>query len=555
MSGPTFDPELSAPDNVFAGIDRLVQLGLELESDSGPIYNASRKIDFAGPAGRARVWQEKAQWDLQLQPKGWRSPWWLGEIRAAIHNWPLWFERPVTREFQADQPLPVQLPSGVTWPDSISEVFEWAEGPNREVELLDRVLARPTEEETDTQEFRWHRSAAPNRLPLTYQHCRSIFHRAARDRGVEIEHHPLSVSDRYRVQLGIDVVRLGDRSAHTILTVLSGVHGVEGFYGSALQSAMLSGPDAFEPPAGTAVVIVHVVNPWGMSHHRRQNKNNVDLNRNFGRDHFEPVDNAAYQELHAIACPASETMPNDDQMIADATPLLEEHGYEWISDGLTRGQYSHADGIQFGGDRTEASNLALERITDAHLSEAERVLVVDLHTGHGLWGTITHLAACAPDSEQARFLEGVFNADPEQPTKIVATGVGHDGADRAVTRTTSGPLETDIRPKSGQIAPGICNRLAARFGIHHAYATTVEVGAADDLTQVGRTYQESWVHRHGKPLSHDGLTASWRYRCALTPDDPAWEELAISGGQAQLHAAQRWLGDMSSIGRPSSGSI
>lgn len=63
----------------------------------------------------------------------------------------------------------------------------------------------------------------------------------------------------------------------------SGVHGVEGYAGSAVQNKIL---DFFlETPNmikdDVAIVIIHVVNPYGMSWWRRWNENNVDLNRNF----------------------------------------------------------------------------------------------------------------------------------------------------------------------------------------------------------------------------------------------------------------------------------
>ncbi len=47
----------------------------------------------------------------------------------------------------------------------------------------------------------------------------------------------------------------------------SGLHGVEGYFGSAVQLAWLHGVRAgcIRIPSGTAVVLVHAVNPHGFA--------------------------------------------------------------------------------------------------------------------------------------------------------------------------------------------------------------------------------------------------------------------------------------------------
>ena len=77
----------------------------------------------------------------------------------------------------------------------------------------------------------------------------------------------------------IDVAVLGSDAAPAIV-VSSGLHGVEGFLGSAIQLAMLE-----ELKADTAKnirwVFIHAINPFGFAQIRRFNEDNVDLNRNF----------------------------------------------------------------------------------------------------------------------------------------------------------------------------------------------------------------------------------------------------------------------------------
>lgn len=130
--------------------------------------------------------------------------------------------------------------------------------------------------------------------------------------------------------------------------MLSGVHGVEGFISSAMQCELLSRLPPDGHPAGVGVVVVHAVNPWGMAHGRRQNESNVDLNRNWGRDGGPPTHNDDYDEIHAIACPDTPSIPSVDDLLAQVGPVLDDHGLEWVRDAITRGQYRHPDGCTSG---------------------------------------------------------------------------------------------------------------------------------------------------------------------------------------------------------------
>ncbi len=58
-----------------------------------------------------------------------------------------------------------------------------------------------------------------------------------------------------------------------------GLHGVGGFPGSAIQLQFLN--ELPEVRRGGAIVLGHILNPYGMAWIRRFNENNVDLNRNF----------------------------------------------------------------------------------------------------------------------------------------------------------------------------------------------------------------------------------------------------------------------------------
>ena len=131
-------------------------------------------------------------------------------------------------------------------------------------------------------------------LPLTYDECRARFRQAAARAGFDTEAHPIAAHGPEGQTLTIESLLVGADKPRRALIVMSGLHGVEGFIGSALQCDLLGRLDAAALPADMAVLLLHAVNPWGMAWWRRQNESNVDLNRNWRRDHSTPLHNDAY---------------------------------------------------------------------------------------------------------------------------------------------------------------------------------------------------------------------------------------------------------------------
>jgi predicted deacylase len=354
-------------------------------------------------------------------------------------------------------------------------------------------------------------------LPLTYDECRARFRHAAESVDLPYEAHPIAASGPQGQVLTIENLRIGKPRADRVLLLLSGVHGVEGFLNSALQADAVVRWSSRSRPDDLAVVVIHAVNPWGMAWWRRQNESNVDLNRNWRRDAGAPFDNTAYDELHPLACPDTETMPDAETMLATAGELVAERGIAWVRDAITAGQYRHPDGLHYGGARTEESNRILERVVPEQLEGAERVLVVDLHTGHGPRGAVTILSDQSPDSRQHAFFTAVFD-------RVEAT-VDNPGA-------TTGT-------KTGQIANGIRNELLDA----ECFATSLEFGTATDIEQLVATYQEQWVHRRGDRSDPAQRSAVWAYRCCFTPDDPDWVHDTFVAGRDNLDRALGALED------------
>lgn len=353
-----------------------------------------------------------------------------------------------------------------------------------------------------------------DRLPLTYDECRARFRRTAAEAGLAVRVDAIEARGPEGQQLTVDSVWLGPDRPRRALTVLSGVHGVEGFACSAIQTGLLARLDPTSLPDDVGVLLVHAVNPWGMAWWRRQNEHNVDLNRNWRRDELDPVHNDAYDELHPLACPDTPGLPSVEDLLTDAMAVVAERGLEWVRDGITAGQYRHPDGLHWGGERTEASNRIVADLVVEHLAGVERALTIDLHTGHGPFGEVTLLSDQPPGSAQDAVLRRV-------------------AGDVARVEATTGNPEATTGVKSGQIGNGIGGLL----GDAEHHATSAELGTAPDEEQLAATYLESWVHRHGDRNEPEHAAVVWRYRCCFTPDDPEWERTVLPRGAVLLDRA------------------
>jgi predicted deacylase len=356
----------------------------------------------------------------------------------------------------------------------------------------------------------------PGRFPLTYDECRERFRWTCTLAGLPFGAHPITARGRFGQELTIDVASFGASRPRAALLVLAGVHGDEGFSSSTLMCDALdrwvvgSDPDL---PTDAAVVVIHGVNPWGMDHWRRQNESNVDLNRNWGRDERTEVPtNPGYDELHPYLVPGGSEPPTPESLLDRTRALIDEHGYQWVKAAVTDGQFHHPDGLYFGGDRTEESNLVVAGVVAERLAGAEEVLVVDLHTGHGAHGTYTLLSHVPLDHPDDAWLRRVFDAG-----RIECTAPA--GA------------------KHGQIATGLASVVPGATW----RTVTMELGTISDTRMILNERAEHWVHFHGDRSNPDHARIVWDHRCGSTPDDPDWERTARAHGAAVLDAAHRTL--------------
>ena len=178
----------------------------------------------------------------------------------------------------------------------------------------------------------------------SYQQARERFRQAATENSAELSSYPIDDHD----DLTIDVATVNGPQAAKTIVISSGVHGVEGFFGSAIQLAWLS-ERMKAADDDTRFVLIHAINPYGFQQIRRWNEDNVDLNRNF---HRTPNDYAGtpgrYAQLDSLLNPRCPVGPFELFKIRAICHLM-RFGLPAIREAVATGQYEYPRGLFFGG--------------------------------------------------------------------------------------------------------------------------------------------------------------------------------------------------------------
>jgi hypothetical protein len=148
--------------------------------------------------------------------------------------------------------------------------------------------------------------------------------------------------------------------------------------------------------AGVAVLYVHALNPYGFSWWRRTTHENVDLNRNF-HDFSQPLPaNPAYEELAGLIVPP--TWPPADAIGAELQQFVQKHGMTALQTAISGGQYTHPEGLFYGGRNPTWSQVTLRHVLRDHATRCKQLAWIDLHTGLGPSGVGERIFACADDA-------------------------------------------------------------------------------------------------------------------------------------------------------------
>ena len=241
----------------------------------------------------------------------------------------------------------------------------------------------------------------------------------ARSLKVASYRHPLQGPDGNPIFT--DAVRIGRRDANKVLLVNSGIHGVEGYAGSHAQVDIVRTFDTVRLSADTAIVLIHLINPWGTAWRRRQNEDNIDLNRHFiDRSQASPANEPPKRLISAGFLDAL-SAPSPTAALQQIDDFRELYGEDLYAQAVFQGQYDCPGGLGFGGVAPSWSQQTLEAALNDLLSNPESLALIDLHTGLGPFGTGTLICTEVPDSDQIAVLREWYD------THFVALLVDQEG--------------------------------------------------------------------------------------------------------------------------------
>jgi hypothetical protein len=242
----------------------------------------------------------------------------------------------------------------------------------------------------------------------SYEQARSRFRAQAGALGAVLESMEIP-SDALAESLTIDGAWLGDPEAKQVLLVTSGIHGVEGFTGSALQAALMQRWSDWRHPS-VAWCLLHVLNPYGMHHGRRWNAHNVDLNRNFHRGDVQThCEDVRVRELHeVIGGVATSDRPARWWSLAR---LVAELGLSRTRQVIAEGQFFYPEGLFYGGREVQVETQRVREYLDRRLGRSSRILHIDVHTGLGRHGEASLFMHFPESHPRVREVEAIFGRD------------------------------------------------------------------------------------------------------------------------------------------------
>lgn len=331
-----------------------------------------------------------------------------------------------------------------------------------------------------------------------YPEARKKFLQACSDREVDVDSrlNP-NVKGARGEDLFMDVARIGAENSPKVLFLMSGTHGVEGYCGSGAQIGFLREGYFSDLPDDLSVVLVHAMNPYGFSHDRRVNEDNVDLNRNFIDFSVSNRPTSDYNKIHPHVMPADWEGPSRKAANKQLALFIEEYGMPAFQAAVSGGQYQHADGVFYGGARPTWSNETFRSVLSDYASDAEIVGFIDFHTGLGPYGYGELISLGSLDQKaHVRTWFGDQVTDPDAGTSSSAPVVG-----------TVGHGVAEVLPNA-----------AIAF-------IALEYGTRDINQVLTALRADNWLYHKGDIDTALGARIKAEIRDAFYPDKDEWKQM------------------------------
>ncbi len=350
----------------------------------------------------------------------------------------------------------------------------------------------------------------------TYAKADDRFHAAAVAAGAEMASFQHPLKGPHGETLRLTGCRIGPTNARHIILVTAGTHGVEGFAGSAIQSGILERISAYQLRSDTAIVMVHVVNPWGMAWDRREDDGNIDLFRNF--IYCEPpfADNPVYDQLDAAINPLEWDGPIREEAENTIADFINMFGEDRFTSVVRRGQHNHPKGLTYHGQGPSWSKRCVDEIAQKFISAGARIANLEIHTS---WGK--------PDECLVISYAAAGSAKLARTKRWIEAPLYLPGADPLIPSHPFTPFEYLER-----LIPGV-----------EVTALVMECGTYDGEMPLDYDRQNNFVFTHGDPCSPLGLQARQSMRRYCYPDSPEWKAMVWHCGETLFRSLVKKIHD------------
>lgn len=340
----------------------------------------------------------------------------------------------------------------------------------------------------------------------TYAEATADFKNRAEKAGCQWQNYPFTTinSEQYNIDYATCFPK---NNFQQIIWVVSGIHGIEGFFGSAVQRYWLS--ELQSGPQNIGFIFIHGLNPFGFKNERRVNENNVDLNRNFliQTADFSSTNNN-YGKIDTFLNPKDPVISGLSSKIGfylESIYLILKYSMSTLRSSILEGQYDHPKGIFFGGQRHQPQKDFIDLLIQKYRSLANSHFMIDLHTGYGTRGTLHLLSGAESVSEK------------EQQKSIFAPYTIDFTSDKNFYRT-KGDLITYWQSQL-QSKPAT--------GITFEYGTMNSLSTLGSVESLYRTVKENQAWQHTEKSSEAYQQYRNLFKEMFYPQDPDWRQSGL----------------------------
>jgi hypothetical protein len=348
-------------------------------------------------------------------------------------------------------------------------------------------------------------------FPSDYRSARAAFIEGceAAGLGVTSRLHPVAQGIDSK-SLFLDTAVIGAREAKSALLLISGTHGVEGYFGSGVQTGLLREGLAKRAPSQSKIVLLHALNPFGFSWDRRVNEDNADVNRNFV-DHADPPSNDAYDSLADAIAPNDIAPDTLKQSNARLRAYAQARGDFALQEAISAGQWKHPRGVYFGGERPSWSAAMLADVFRKELAGVERLTIIDFHTGLGDCGAAEMITEDLPGSEAYARAKSLWQ------DRVRSSEAG----------------ESISAPLKGTIDKAVSRWLAGKTLTFAA----LEVGTAPKREVFDALRKDNWLHAYAGLGHAQAKSIKRQIRDAFYPDTEDWKRKVWNHGVKTVEVA------------------